>query len=73
MENSIPTLNELFIRYRFLIEDAEFEQYAESFLTIMHGVASGSSSRFLTNESAQLAAQTVLVVYYHVKKEMESQ
>ena len=72
MENSIPTLDELFAKYRFFIEDPEIAQYGESFLKIMHGVASGSSSRFLTNESAQLAAQTVLVVYYHVKKEMES-
>jgi hypothetical protein len=73
MENLIPTLDELFDKYRSLIKDEEMAQYSYSFLQLMHGVASGSSVPILTSESAQLAAQTVLVVYYHVKKEMESQ
>lgn len=74
MENTtVPTLDELLAKYRELLQDAEMEQYNKSFLEVMHGVACGASQSILTGQSAQAAAQTVLVVYYHVKKEMESQ
>jgi len=72
MENQTPTLDELFDEYRMLINDEKTTNCQEAFLRLMHGVASGSITKYLSDESAQFAAQTVLVIYYHVKKEMES-
>jgi hypothetical protein len=68
--SSVPTLEELLDKYRALITDESMKQFEASFLCMLHGVASGESQSILTGQSAQAAAQTVLVIYHHVKNEM---
>ena len=65
---SIPTIEELFERYRKLIDNPEMEKHLEAFEIYFSCVASGKKKPLLTLNNAVLAAQTVLVVLEHVKK-----
>jgi hypothetical protein len=65
---SIPTIEELFERYRKLIDDPEMEKHLEAFEIYFSCVASREKQPLLILNNAVFAAQTVLVVLQHVKQ-----
>lgn len=65
---SIPTIEELFEKYRQLLTDPEMEKRLEAFELYFSAVASGKREPLLGRMNAVFAAQTVLVVLEHVKK-----
>ena len=69
---STPTLDELFAKFQYLLEDPEFAETRESFEEYFRLVASGQTEPRLTQSNAVMAAQCVIVILEHVKK-MEGQ
>ena len=67
-----PTIDELFDRYSRLLDDPEIKPNQESFEVYFSGVASGKEKPILLLHNAMLAAQTVMVVFEHVKKMKQS-
>jgi hypothetical protein len=65
---STPTLDELFAKFRYLLNDPEFIGHSESFETYFRLVASGQAEPLLSRSNAVLAAQCVIVILDHVKR-----
>lgn len=66
---SVPTLEELFEKFRKLLNDPEFVSHCEAFEQHFRMVASGHARPLLTLSNAVMAAQCVIVVLEHVKQE----
>ena len=66
---STPTLEELFERFRALLNDPGFGGHCESFEKHFRMVASGEARPLLTLNNAVMAAQCVIVILEHVKRE----
>lgn len=65
---SVPTLDELFAKFQYLLKDPDFIEQRESFETYFRLVASGALKPMLSDNNAVLAAQCVIVILEHVKK-----
>ena len=66
---STPTLDELFEKFRYLLNGSEFTQHSESFETYFRLVASGQAEPLrLSDSNAVMAAQCVIIVLEHVKR-----
>jgi hypothetical protein len=66
---SVPTLEELFEKFRKLLDDPEFVSHCEAFEQHFRMVASGEAWPMLKLNNAVLAAQCVTVILEHVKQE----
>lgn len=66
---SAPTLEELFDRFRALLNDPDFVNHCESFEKHFRMVASGEARPLLTLNNAVMAAQCVIVILEHVKQQ----
>lgn len=67
MSEGTPTLEELLEKFRKFLKDTE--PYRESFETYFRLVASGQAEPALFNSNAVMAAQCVVVIIEHVKRE----
>lgn len=65
-----PTLEELLVKFRGLVNDEEFKIYAGSMERYFRMVASGEIDPFLRDHNAVMAAQCVVVILEHVKSEV---
>ena len=65
---SVPTLDELFAKFQYLLKDPDFIEQRESFETYFRLVSSGQTEPRLTQSNAVMAAQCVIVILEHVKK-----
>ena len=65
---SVPTLDELFAKFQYLLKDPEFIEHSKSFERYFRLVANGGLKPMLSDNNAVLAAQCVIVILEHVKK-----
>ena len=66
---STPTLEELFEKFRALLNDPGLGSHCESFEKHFRMIASGKARPLLTSTNAVMAAQCVIVILEHVKRE----
>ena len=64
-----PALEELFERFRALLNDPGFVNHCESFEKHFRMVASGEARPLLAMNNAVMAAQCVIVILEHVKQQ----
>lgn len=67
MSDNTPTLEELFEKFRQFLKDPE--SYRQSFEIYFRSVASGQAEPVLSNSNAVMAAQCVVVILEHIKRE----
>lgn len=72
-EQGIPSIDELFERFRLLLSDKEFTHQSISFMRYFKLVASGGSPPILSDSNAVMAAQCVVIVAEHVLRQMEAE
>lgn len=66
---SAPTLEELFEKFRKLLNDPELVSHREALEKHFRMVASGEAIPLLNLNNAVMAAQCVIVILEHVKRE----
>ena len=64
----IPTLDELLNKYKRLLDDPDMKPRHEAFVAYYSGVATGTKPPLLTKQNAMAAAQSVMVLFEHVKQ-----